>query len=68
VIVHVYPRGDSMEHAIDGSPCPCAPRREGAGDGVVLVHDALDGVEPRDLDVNPWVVTPEAKVERTSEA
>ena len=42
-ILHVVPVGDSMEHATEGGPCACAPRSEAAGDGVVIVHDALDG-------------------------
>ena len=42
-IVHVAPIDDAIEHDVSGGPCACCPRVEDAGDGVVIVHDALDG-------------------------
>jgi hypothetical protein len=44
-IVHVYPTDDIMEHEVDGEPCACCPRVEAVGDGIVVMHDALDGRE-----------------------
>jgi hypothetical protein len=42
-IVHVRPAGDTFEHEIDGKPCPCAPSTERCGDGLIVIHDAMDG-------------------------
>lgn len=39
---HVVPVNDTMEHVTDGV-CACAPRVERVADGVVIVHDAMDG-------------------------
>jgi hypothetical protein len=41
-ICHVVPENDTIEHVTDGV-CPCAPRVEKVGDGLLVVHDAMDG-------------------------
>ena len=38
---HVLPNNDIIEH-VESEDCPCAPRVEIHGDGVVIVHNAMD--------------------------
>ena len=42
--VHVLPIGDAIEHR-DGIDCPCRPRVERCGNGILIIHNAADGRE-----------------------
>lgn len=48
--VHVYPRGDLIEHNTDSDDCTCGPVvepvfREDGSNGWVITHHSLDGRE-----------------------
>lgn len=48
--VHVYPRGDQVEHDTDGGDCVCGPTTEpvplvDGGIGWIVTHHSLDGRE-----------------------
>jgi hypothetical protein len=50
VIVHTYPVNDLIEHATDGSDCPCGPTteavfRDDGSNGWQVIHQSLDGRE-----------------------
>jgi hypothetical protein len=48
--IHVYPLGDLLPHNTVGESCPCAPRVEYHLDGKIVIHDAWDGREKREME------------------
>lgn len=47
-IVHVIPLNDLVPHVCD-EECPCLPRTEKAGAGIVVIHNAWDLREIEEL-------------------
>jgi len=39
---HVYPVNDLHEHVLEGTECPCHPRIEVSGGGLLIIHNAWD--------------------------